>query len=207
MYKVSKPKGDGHCFLHSLISSLKSQHRIYINYNSLKNYIIDECGKSIGKYLDLFPKGSVEIFTHQMNEYVWHKKYNSLFGDILPFIAADIIGMPIVIISHNGEIYTHQIIYKYNNSEHSIDHLPDVSTIILKQGDHYDGLQFVQNIAYNENNHVNFPSTTIAVDKYNDGRSKGPISGDTNLNDIKVCSWNINGLDNHKLSNCVLGDF
>ena len=267
LYEISQSRGDGHCFLYSIISSMKSQHCIYIDKTSLEKRINDECITNSHRYMHVFEH--ISIFEYRMKDYIFNKIYDSLFGDILPHIVANIIGLPIVIIQHNADRLTVQVFKNEIGTSSSCK-----GVLLSKTGEHYNGLKFLNTPVYHAKHISNTSDYTPSspervfvhshshplMGKVDDQSSicyrpnltanKGTVHSPTrencsennvsNCNDVlncnvtnvsrtkcfnvcdvapkstshvndsrelKVCVWNIHGLNQHKLKKDIVGDF
>ena len=102
--------GDGHCLLYAITVSLKSQLNTDIALSDLKSLIIDECtGNDV--YLDFMINNSAERFIIEMHSYIFEKKYNLSFVDLVPRICCNILNICIGIISRNSGQYMCELIY------------------------------------------------------------------------------------------------
>ena len=98
--------GDGHCFLYSLVDSFNSQNPIDIRVSlqHLINAICDETMKNSQMYMPCFDTntGNHDILHSLLRDYVLNKRYDTMFGDLIPFIAAKSIGVNIFVITERG---------------------------------------------------------------------------------------------------------
>ena len=128
---ISRSPGDGHCLLHSILTSLTNQIGSTINLNSLKSQIFIETLKRAQIYSTYIPDS--ESLLSLLHKYMLQKKYDTSFGDILPNIIANTLRINLSIIDQSG------------NAFHKINVPPTVvntsSTVALHRiGDHYNGL-------------------------------------------------------------------
>ena len=98
---------------------------------------------NINKYSEYMSVEQPEqCITHWMFEYIVKKNYNTPFGDLVPLIVANILGINIGIVENHENGYA----FKWVLSES----LADNHVHILKTGDHYDA--FLLNVAHFERN-------------------------------------------------------
>ena len=135
-FTIIKSSGDGHCFVYSIISSLKNQQDVNIELKPLLQSIINECTNYTGRYISLFE--NYPDLEYKMNNYVKNKMYNSIFCDMLSSVVANILQTPIVILyREDGHFNYHRISYVNENNASNIP------IFIYKIGKHYDGLKFI----------------------------------------------------------------
>ena len=124
---------DGHCLLHSLITSYHSQapllHRLSLE--SIKMSIRGEIKENLDDYLAF--GFSMASLSQQVNAYIVHRDYNSDFVDLVPLILARIYGIEIVILdtSSTGKVTEHVICPRYQSI---------FSITVQRRGDHYNGI-------------------------------------------------------------------
>ena len=88
MYEINKSPGDGHCLLHSIISSLFYQLCMNVTMSELIKGIMNDITDRSSDYIDFF-NGSLHDLHRDLNSYVKDKKYDSPFGDLVPTIIAN----------------------------------------------------------------------------------------------------------------------
>ena len=131
-YEIHKSPGDGHCLLHSVISSLHFQSSVNLTISELIQGIIDETSTKSDFYKD-FMKGSLYDLYRGLNAYVNYKVYDTSFGDLVPHIISNAIHVNITIVSgtQNQGYATHLVPCTASETQHDI--------VIWKAGKHYDG--------------------------------------------------------------------
>ena len=132
-WKVDISPGDGHCLLHSIISSMRGQfpNAPQLMLSVLKNHISNH---TIGCALEYLMFGfSEHTLLKQMCQCADDKNYSSDFGNIIPLILAKLLNKNICI-WHTDR---HGII-----TEHMLDASPqDNATLYLqREGEHYNGI-------------------------------------------------------------------
>ena len=105
------------------------------------NAICDETMKIGQMYIPCFDTnaGNHDILHSLLRDYVINKRYDTLFGDLIPLIAAKSIDVNIFVITKRGTGY-----YVHNVKN---VHGPSKNVMILKNGDHYDAILKVDNIS------------------------------------------------------------
>lgn len=138
-YDIINSDTDGHCFMYSVISSLKSQLGVGYDYFSLLDMIKQETIFNKRKYIPFMPNMSEQILFEGMHDYLKSKIYNSKFVDALPLIVSNILCMTITILETeiSGQYSRKEIKGKDVNDK-------DKAVVVLKRHDHYDGLSFSQ---------------------------------------------------------------
>ena len=102
-YNLSKSPKDGHCALHSVISCLRFLFKNHsLSLHKLKELIIDECLNSTDKYINHFAGTGVDFFA-EAEHYIYARRYNSGFCDILPLIISNILNIKVVVINHDRD--------------------------------------------------------------------------------------------------------
>ena len=92
-----KSPSDGHCLLHSVLTSLKSQH-IDLNLNKLVQVIKTEVDTNLHSYLPIFQNVLPDELYRDMGDYLKFKHYDSLFGDLVSLILANGLDIDILIL-------------------------------------------------------------------------------------------------------------
>ena len=140
---ISPSPGDGHCLLHSIISSSKFQLSENITLETLKSQLYIESVNNINEYLQFTITASRALFSTHMRQYLIYKRFNNEYGDLAPVILANTIGTTISIINENND-----------SSCNEVTILPRKPTnrkiIIHRKIDHYNGCKL-----NNSQNHKN----------------------------------------------------
>ena len=150
IFAVSKSRGDGHCFLYSVLTAIKYQNapntvnRQRVSYSfllrELKNHVERYC-KIYADKLQL----PVNTFNNQFKTYIEHKVFDLDAIDLLPFILATVLQVKFCIIEKNGKDNIHLL--HISPIPEIIIASPTIATqlYVLKTGEHYDGLTFRTN--------------------------------------------------------------
>ena len=132
-YCANLTNGDGHCLIYSVIYSMKHQLDIDLNYLDVCNRIRTETFDYIDSYKDLIHiESNIEIL-RLLCAYIDAKNFDTRFGDIVPLIISNLLGVSIIIVALNGESYDHYIIYPRCNMCGFV--------YVHKKGDHYEGIK------------------------------------------------------------------
>ena len=190
--KVSSPP-DGHCLLHSVISSLEHQNKRFLYYKYLLYRIRDEVVNNECKYVDFIPSKCSLQLKLQMCAYLDAYNYDTQFGDMLPLVLSNILQMSIGIFEKIDDCYRF-IKVDCENQQFS------KTLFIMKTRDHYDGLK------------VLIPPVTPCSTPCSSSENKANIDarcntkeGKLSLEELQILIWNIHGIDETKLK--ILEDY
>ena len=139
-YKISKCPADGHCFIHAVVMSYNSQenHSHTIDNENLLEQIKAESISNFDQYVGNYENKSVDGFVIDMNNYIYHKVYNSLFGDMVPMITSAVLRIEIIIVEMAaGRMNETKVSYD-NYGMEPISHAYPV--YVYKTGEHYDAI-------------------------------------------------------------------
>ena len=139
-YKISKCPADGHCFIHAVVMSYNSQenHSHTIDNENLLEQIKAESISNFDQYVGNYENKSVDGFVIDMNNYIYHKVYNSLFGDMVPMITSAVLRIEIIIVEMAaGRMNETKVSYN-NYGMEPISHAYPV--YVYKTGEHYDAI-------------------------------------------------------------------
>ena len=198
--KISSPM-DGHCLVHSVITSLEFQQNKFIYYKYLLHKIRNEVTDYASKYLDFIPSKCILQLKIQMCAYIDAFNYNTHFGDLLPLILSNILQMQIGIFEKTDQGYKFMKVCCENNDFDKI-------LFVMKNGEHYDALKFLSSAITTKRVSENPCSTPNGI--YPGGRktdTRGSKAGQKikNLEELLLLIWNIHGLNQTKLN--ILEDF
>ena len=98
--EINRSPSDGHCLLHSILSSIAFQNGIVITLSELIQAIITETKLDSSEY-DFINGSSCNLWSGLI-AYVNEKEYESLFGDLVPHIIANAIFVNIIIVTETG---------------------------------------------------------------------------------------------------------
>ena len=130
--------GDGHCLLYAVCTSMKNQINRDIDIAFLKNAIITESYDNSSKYVSFMSNTQDNELTFKklMFEYILQKRYNNDFGDVVPYILANILRVGIIIIDD------------CTNTSRNIPiiiqgcHMNDQWIVVARHNEHYDALRY-----------------------------------------------------------------
>ena len=132
-WKINNSPGDGHCLLHSVVSSYSSQlpGLPAPTLNFLKNSIIDHVHSSSAEY-SIYGMSSLKM-VEEMEKYIYDRVFNLDFVDLAPLIIARLLKINILILDtdHLGCVTKHFL----------EPPIATTNTISLqRRGDHYNGI-------------------------------------------------------------------
>lgn len=130
---IRQSPGDGHCLLHSIIASMKSQLRpsVDVNVDYILRCVYDEISKNSDKYTPFLENQDCQALMKGFCNYAYHKIYNTEFCDIVPTIICNIMQLNIIVIEELGSAYI------VRNVGHDVSHTP---LYLHKTGDHYNAI-------------------------------------------------------------------
>ena len=199
-FRVIISPGDGYCLLHSLSLSLKSQfpdsHALSIN--GLINFLKKEAILHKERYLSAFENNSSNSLLHGLSEYIHNRVYDSVFGDIVPQLLADSLGIDICILYRDGQLWKHTPVMSCRKAKSCV--------FIFKIAKHYDAV-----VPVSRNHGVQLISPKPSrVHNDTDGISMSQVNcqrSDSDAGVLRLISWNINGLMQCKYFDDILGKF
>ena len=222
VFTVFRSPPDGHCFIHSVISSLKSQGQS-INVDDLLQLIDFECFDNTHRYLPFMGENSSLLLFQAMHNYTIYRHYDSDFVDLIPQICANALGMYINIVVKHDHRY---IFYRLT----PISHTGNFEVYVLKNGDHYDSLITesrvcldgaarspgvsdcsTQSVCSQLPKDPGIPGNQASgTDECNTNEfslDSQSVSDLVSLTQFGICFYNIHGLTLEKLSDDMLGLF
>ena len=163
-YKVVSSPMDGHCMLHSIVTSYNEQlDRNDMSIKSLTDLLQIQSNDLIDKYC-VATNNSITDFHSLQYKYIHDKNYNTNYADVVPIILSDALSINL------------NIIDKRENSTFDLcvigNH--DIGIYVYKDRDHYDGLSPIVPISH-------MPSKDLpnmnnqCTDTRNDGRPQHSI--------------------------------
>ena len=197
-FRVVGSPADGFCLLHSLCLSIKSQfpdsHPLSINelIRILKNEVI----LHKERYLTAF-ENDPDAMMHGLSEYIKKRIYDSDFGDIVPQILADALGIHICVLYKDGNLLKHTPVPCYRNVKSCV--------FVFKVDKHYDAV-----VPASRNHDVRLMSPKPSwvhndmgdITMSQDNHQRNPAN-----DALRLIAWNINGLTHCKLLDDILGKF
>ena len=102
-WQIKTSPDDGHCLLHSVITSVKSQLPHYIGHTLQETIaaIESEVSSNFIEYVSLGFEDDSDLQV-QMDHYTKFKLYNSNFGDIVPLILSRALDLKITVLDTNS---------------------------------------------------------------------------------------------------------
>ena len=128
---VNSP-ADGHCLIHSLSTSLRSQTNIRMDKTSMLDKLFNECEINQQQYVHAFD--GMDLFKKQRDKYIANGIYNALFGDTVPDIIANVLQICLVMIYKRNGVYDCNVSMKED-----LTHNPPI-VFISKHGKHYNAI-------------------------------------------------------------------
>ena len=192
-YKINRSPGDGHCLLHSIISSMAFQIKTIITLSELIQAIISETISNSSEYD--FINGPSSNLWSGLTAYVDEKIYDTLFGDLVPHIIANAIYVNIIIVRET------------ESREYTTLHVPctrvltESNVVIYKKGKHYDGIQ--PDVSEHTKNDCHSLREDAAVAQCRDKAATG-VNGSMR-GSVKILSMNICGISDWKLADDIFG--
>ena len=130
---ILRSPGDGHCLLYSVVSAWNAQSScVKIDLEMVKTKLINEVIDHSPVYSEFITDSSIE---DALDTYVFAKRYNQVFGDVLPFIIANALKVNIEIYDENVTKNTYErktVLTERAETERTI--------VIHRCGDHYNGI-------------------------------------------------------------------
>ena len=137
-FTIHQSPPDGHCFIHSLVSSLCRQGWD-ISVNDVTQCIEFECFDNTSRYLPFMGEDSSLCLFQSLYDYTVNRLYNSDFVDMIPQICSNALGINInIIVNHNMG----KIAYRLE----PCDCESVTSVFVYKSGDHYDSIFTNENV-------------------------------------------------------------
>ena len=130
---VVKSPADGHCLLHSVVSSMKSQlfPPLETNTSALLSPIKNEFKSHPERYIRFIPGNKMSSFYRDFDRYTYSRRYDSKSVDLIPNILCNVFDMKLI-------LFTGQTgITDVCNIE---DGVTSFHLILQKCGEHYDGI-------------------------------------------------------------------
>ena len=114
-YTISESPADGHCFMHSVVTTfnanLSDNISVKLDEDVLSAKLSNETMANSHEYINYiefinYDDGTgIPSLRHHVLEYVQHKNYNNLYGDIVPVIVANALMLNILIVEQTGNTY------------------------------------------------------------------------------------------------------
>ena len=103
--QVYNSPADGHCLLHSVVSSLKHQRvpNVDIDINYLLNVISYEISQHPERYLCFIKNNYSSVLFDGLRLYAKHKQYDTAFGGHIPLILANVLNIGLIIIKERKD--------------------------------------------------------------------------------------------------------
>ena len=189
--EINRSPGDGHCLLHSIISSIAFQNGTVITLTELIQAIMTETKLNSSEY-DFINGSSCNLWSG-LTTYVNEKEYESLFCDLVPHIIANAIFVNIIIVT---ETESHEYIhYIPCNSL-----VTDNNVVIYKKGEHYDGIK----PTFSEYEHECHRLENMIYVTHSRDNVVPDLNGSMHES-VRILSMNVCGLSDWKLGDGILG--
>ena len=116
----------------------QENHSHTIDNENLSEQIKAESISNFDQYVGNYENESVDGFVIDMKNYIYHKVYNSLFGDMVPMITSAVLRIEIIIVEMAaGRMNETKVSYNNYGTE-PISHAYPV--YVYKTGEHYDAI-------------------------------------------------------------------
>lgn len=134
-WSILSSPGDGHCLLHSFVSSWNNQsHQLdRLDIEKVKAQVFIEAISHPDRYVQFLQSSNRKTFFSGLRSYLIDKQYNLDFGDIVPLIIANAFHV-------NLEIFNEVNFNRFENVVVSSEIASDFCLKIHRKGDHYNGL-------------------------------------------------------------------
>ena len=138
-YNIVKSPGDGHCLIHSVLTSLNfglsAESNSNVNASGLFSKLTDETVKHANRYVDFIDGNGSESLLCGLDEYIHDRKYDTSFGDLVPIILSNALSVNLLIVTKNGSRF------EINLIECQFDAIENPHMLIVfKTGFHYDAI-------------------------------------------------------------------
>ena len=131
--RISPSLPDRHCFLYSVVKACSSQlsSNLDINVGFILGKMNSELTSCPNIYTAFTEGKDISELTTAFNDYTLYKMYDTYFGDIVPLLYANALGINIITLSDSHMDCLPKIIFSKSKTKGCI--------FIYKRGDHYDG--------------------------------------------------------------------
>ena len=131
--RISPSLPDGHCFLYSVVKACSSQlsPNLDINVGFILGKMNSELTSCPNIYTAFTEGRDISELTTAFNDYALYKKYDTYFGDVVPLLCANALGINIITLSDSPKDCLSKIIFSKSKTKGCI--------FIYKRSDHYDG--------------------------------------------------------------------
>ena len=132
--QVYNSPADGHCLLHSVVSSLKHQlvPNVDIDTNYLLNVISYEISQHPEGYLGFIKNNDRSVLFDGFRLYAKHKQYDTVFGDHIPLILANVLNISLIIINESSDgLFKVETVQTNNEC---------IRLFLHKRADHYNAI-------------------------------------------------------------------
>ena len=157
---INPSPGDGHCLLHSVVSSCFYQLQINIKMTGLMTGIFSEISNHASLYLGFLeaPRNTSTYLMHYLRMYLDCKAYNTALGDLFPTSMANSLKLNVHILNkRNGQIEDRLIESIAFNCK---------TLYIFRNGDHFDGVRpsgTQQPVTKNRSQKLSSPKTDASL--------------------------------------------
>ena len=100
LWKIETSPGDGHCLLHSILTSYthQLQNHPMITLPSIKASLTYEIHDDSFRYLPFVENNGAGALGRGMQSFLVDRQYDQSFGDLVPMILANALGLQITIL-------------------------------------------------------------------------------------------------------------
>ena len=134
-FRTVSATADGHCIIHALCICLSNLLRIDVDlgfYDDMLMKLRSECLTNMSLYLINFTDLCQKTLIFEMISYIYLKRYETYFGDIVPVIMANALSLNVFIILENDD-KTYNVHHIKTNKRNAT-----FNVYLLRRGDHYD---------------------------------------------------------------------
>ena len=136
-WTIVRSPGDGHCFLHSLVTSWNKQcpHLPSIALKEVKQSLNDETVLNADHYAPFLIPPNLAALMKGLHSYLLSRQYNQLFGDLVPIISANAFHTTLCIFNElpNGNVEEIMVLPRIPSDELLVLH---------RHNDHFNGISF-----------------------------------------------------------------
>jgi exonuclease III len=134
-WQINKSKGDGHCLLYSVDSSLCNQFPNFppVDIETIKARIFIETVKNTEYYLPFLQTSSKSALSAGLGDYLIKKQYNNDFGDLVPCIIANALSIKLNILDEDQTGYVNTVVITPHDQSKA-------SLVLHRRSQHYNGI-------------------------------------------------------------------
>ena len=142
---ILNSRGDGHCLLYSVVNAWNYQYKFpKLDFQGVKSSIIRETTTHFEIYLPYFEPPTRQAIISDMNSYLFKKRYNTQYGDIVLNIVANGLNLNLHLFDedkHGSGSFREETVTPYGyKSRHTI--------VLHRLGDHFNAIVPVKKIQH-----------------------------------------------------------